>query len=123
MRRWSTCSAKRSAAAAALRAPFCIGMADQFGGLLRSSFPDVAVVSKAGQACFGSLDEWLHTEIRGSTLAEHVGYIPFESEAANLFFQLVSSRYQRASLIVTSNIGGAKCSATTSSPPNHCSID
>ncbi len=30
-------------------------------------------------------------------------YIPFESEAANLFFQLVSSRYERASLIVTSN--------------------
>ena len=28
---------------------------------------------------------------------------PFESEAANLFFQLVSSRYERASLIVTSN--------------------
>jgi hypothetical protein len=31
------------------------------------------------------------------------GYIPFEPEAANLFFQLVSSRYERASLIVTSN--------------------
>jgi DNA replication protein DnaC len=29
--------------------------------------------------------------------------VPFESEAANLFFQLVSSRYERASLIVTSN--------------------
>ncbi|WP_372448984.1 ATP-binding protein [Qaidamihabitans albus] len=28
---------------------------------------------------------------------------PFEAEAANLFFQLVSSRYERASLIVTSN--------------------
>jgi DNA replication protein DnaC len=28
---------------------------------------------------------------------------PFEPEAANLFFQLVSSRYERASLIVTSN--------------------
>lgn len=31
------------------------------------------------------------------------GYIPFEPEAANLFFQLVSSRYERASVIVTSN--------------------
>jgi DNA replication protein DnaC len=30
-------------------------------------------------------------------------HIPFEAEAANLFFQLVSSRYERASLIVTSN--------------------
>ncbi len=32
-----------------------------------------------------------------------VGCVPFEPEAANLFFQLVSSRYERASLIVTSN--------------------
>ena len=32
-----------------------------------------------------------------------VGYIPFEPEAANLFFQLVSARYERANLIVTSN--------------------
>jgi DNA replication protein DnaC len=34
---------------------------------------------------------------------DEVGYIPFEAEAANLFFQLVSSRYERASMIVTSN--------------------
>jgi cation/acetate symporter len=33
---------------------------------------------------------------------DEVGYIPFEPEAANLFFQLVSSRYERASLIVRS---------------------
>jgi len=36
-------------------------------------------------------------------IVDEVGYIPFEPEAANLFFQLVSSRYERASLIVTSN--------------------
>jgi DNA replication protein DnaC len=36
-------------------------------------------------------------------VVDEVGYIPFETEAANLFFQLVSSRYERASLIVTSN--------------------
>ena len=36
-------------------------------------------------------------------LIDEVGYIPFEAEAANLFFQLVSSRYERASVIVTSN--------------------
>jgi DNA replication protein DnaC len=34
---------------------------------------------------------------------DEVGYIPFEPEAANLFFQLVSARYEHASLIVTSN--------------------
>jgi DNA replication protein DnaC len=36
-------------------------------------------------------------------VVDEVGYIPFEPEAANLFFQLVSSRYEPASLIVTSN--------------------
>jgi DNA replication protein DnaC len=36
-------------------------------------------------------------------IIDEVGYIPFEAEAANLFFQLVSSRYEQASLIVTSN--------------------
>jgi DNA replication protein DnaC len=36
-------------------------------------------------------------------VVDEVGYIPFEPEAANLFFQLVSSRYERASLIVISN--------------------
>ena len=38
-----------------------------------------------------------------SLVVDEVGYIPFEAEAANLFFQLVSSRYERASVIVTSN--------------------
>src|SRR6266581_5715411 len=36
-------------------------------------------------------------------VVDEVGYIPFEAEAANLFFQLVSARYERAALIVTSN--------------------
>lgn len=36
-------------------------------------------------------------------IIDEVGYIPFQGEAANLFFQLVSSRYERASLIVSSN--------------------
>ena len=32
-----------------------------------------------------------------------VGYIPFDPEAASLMFSLVSNRYERASMIVTSN--------------------
>jgi DNA replication protein DnaC len=36
-------------------------------------------------------------------VVDEVGYIPFAAEAANLFFQLVSNRYERASVIVTSN--------------------
>ena len=36
-------------------------------------------------------------------VVDEVGYIPFDPEAANLMFSLVSNRYERASLIVTSN--------------------
>ena len=48
--------------------------------------------------------------------------MPFEADAANLFFQLVSARYERASVITSSNkafgqIAGVKPSATTPSPP------
>ena len=41
-------------------------------------------------------------------IVDEVGYIPFEQEAANLFFQLVSSRYEHASLILTSNLPFAR---------------
>jgi DNA replication protein DnaC len=36
-------------------------------------------------------------------VVDEVGYIPFDPEAANLMFSLVSARYERASVIVTSN--------------------
>jgi DNA replication protein DnaC len=41
-------------------------------------------------------------------VVDEVGYIPFEQDAANLFFQLVSSRYEHASLILTSNLPFAR---------------
>jgi len=41
-------------------------------------------------------------------IVDEVGYIPFEPEAANLFFQLVSSRYEHASIILTSNLPFAR---------------
>jgi DNA replication protein DnaC len=36
-------------------------------------------------------------------IVDEVGYIPFDPQAANLMFMLVSRRYERASLVVTSN--------------------
>src|SRR5580693_4634516 len=50
----------------------------------------------------------LETELRRLSfipliVVDEVGYIPFDPEAANLMFALVSSRYKRASMIVTSN--------------------
>ncbi|MCA0252655.1 MAG: IS21-like element helper ATPase IstB [Actinobacteria bacterium] len=40
----------------------------------------------------------------GLLIVDEVGYLPFDQDAANLFFQLVSSRYEHASLILTSNL-------------------
>jgi DNA replication protein DnaC len=50
----------------------------------------------------------LHEELRRLgriplIIIDEVGYVPFEAEAANLFFQLVSARYERASVIMSSN--------------------
>jgi DNA replication protein DnaC len=36
-------------------------------------------------------------------VVDELGYLPFEKQAANLFFQLVTRRYERGSMLVTSN--------------------
>jgi DNA replication protein DnaC len=36
-------------------------------------------------------------------IVDELGYLPFEANAAHLFFQLVSRRYERGSILVTSN--------------------
>lgn len=52
----------------------------------------------------GRLDDELERLRRVPLLiVDEVGYIPFDPEAAALFFALISSRYERASLIVSSN--------------------
>ncbi|RDH77960.1 methyltransferase domain-containing protein [Mycolicibacterium moriokaense] len=59
-------------AAEALRAPFCIGTADELEDLLTASFGDAVVHRRAGRARFASLDAWLHTDIRGWTLSDAI---------------------------------------------------
>jgi DNA replication protein DnaC len=48
-------------------------------------------------------DELRRLERYPLLVCDEVGYIPFDPQAANLMFMLVSRRYERASLIVTSN--------------------
>jgi DNA replication protein DnaC len=36
-------------------------------------------------------------------IVDEVGYLPFDTDTARLFFQLIAHRYERASLIVTSD--------------------
>jgi DNA replication protein DnaC len=37
-------------------------------------------------------------------IVDEVGYIPFDHDAATLFFQLVAKRYEQGSMIITSNL-------------------
>ena len=36
-------------------------------------------------------------------MIDELGYLPFEKQTANLFFQLVTRRYERGSMLITSN--------------------
>ncbi|MBR8661832.1 DNA replication protein DnaC [Brevibacillus aydinogluensis] len=50
------------------------------------------------------LDKRLRIYIRPKLLIiDEIGYLPFDSLAANLFFQVVSARYERGSILLTSN--------------------
>lgn len=59
-------------------------------------------LKKASQA--GRLDEKLLQYIKPRLLiVDEIGYLPLERETAYLFYELVSRRYERNSLILTSN--------------------
>ena len=52
----------------------------------------------------GRLDErLLHFSKPKLLIVDELGYLPFEPNAAHLFFQLVSRRYERGSMLITSN--------------------
>ena len=80
----------------------------------------VQAARRGYRVAFASATEWVtrladaqHTGRLGEELerlgriplliVDEVGYIPFDPDAASLFFQLVSSRYEQSSLIVSSN--------------------
>jgi len=50
------------------------------------------------------LDKRMRVYLRPRLLiVDEVGYLPLDPLAANLFFQLVSARYEKGSMILTSN--------------------
>jgi len=70
--------------------------------LFKTATEWVALLAEAQR--LGRLDDELDRLQRIPLLVvDEVGYIPFDRQAANLMFMLVSRRYERASLIVTSN--------------------
>src|SRR5207245_7211757 len=54
----------------------------------------------------GRMKEAMHRVIAAPKLLiiDEIGYLPFGREQANLFFQVVARRYERGSLILTSNL-------------------
>ncbi len=62
------------------------------------------VASLAKAHADGRLEERLGFFAKPKLLiVDELGYLPFETNAAQLFFQLVSRRYERGSLLITSN--------------------
>jgi len=62
----------------------------------------IAALAK-GQAD-GKLTEQLSFYAKPKLLVvDELGYLPFEKQTANLFFQLVTRRYERGSMLITSN--------------------
>ena len=62
------------------------------------------VASLAKGHAQGHLEEQLITYIKPKLLIiDELGYLPLEPDAAHLFFQLVSRRYERGAILITSN--------------------
>ena len=45
-------------------------------------------------------------------MIDEVGYLPFDTASASLFFQLVASRYETGSIILTSNLSFSRWGET-----------
>ena len=73
---------------------------------LRVAFPTAAaLITTLGKALYENrLDERLKILTQPKLLIiDEIGYIPIDRQGANLFFQLVSRRYERGSILLTSN--------------------
>ena len=77
--------------------------------LLDGQHPLLLVVGVAGQVEGEHQSGQLEAELKKIRrykliIIDEVGYIPFDHDAANLFFQLIASRYEQGSVMVTSNL-------------------
>ncbi|MFN7095160.1 MAG: ATP-binding protein, partial [Burkholderiales bacterium] len=54
----------------------------------------------------GKLDEFIRRNVMSPKLLiiDEIGYLPFGREEANHFFQVIAKRYEKGSIIVTSNL-------------------
>ena len=73
-----------------------------YSTLFTSAIALVTALTKAHHS--GRLEERLiHFTKPKLLIVDELGYLPLEANAAHLFFQLVSRRYERGSMLITSN--------------------
>ncbi len=65
-------------AADAIRAPYVLGDPGELGALFGAALDEVEVTMVDGLARFDSIDDWVHTDIRGWTLAEAINDTQYE---------------------------------------------
>ena len=70
-----------------------------------TSAADLVIALEAAQRQ-GRMNDVMHRTVAMAKLLiiDEIGYLPFGREQANLFFQVVARRYERGSLILTSNL-------------------
>jgi DNA replication protein DnaC len=81
-------------------------MATQRGWKVRfTTAADLVMLLETAQRQ-GRLKEVLHRAVNTYRLLiiDEIGYLPMGREQANLFFQVVSKRYERGAMILTSNL-------------------
>jgi DNA replication protein DnaC len=81
-------------------------MATQRGWKVRfTTAADLVLLLETAQRQ-GRLKEVLHRAVNTYRLLiiDEIGYLPMGREQANLFFQVVSKRYERGAMILTSNL-------------------
>ncbi len=66
-------------AADALRAPFVLGDPEEIHGLMATAFSNPVVTRHDGTARFESIEAWVHTDVRGWTLADQVDEDDYEA--------------------------------------------
>ena len=70
-----------------------------------TSAADLVIAMEAAQRQ-GRMKEALHRTVAAPKLLiiDEIGYLPFGREQSNLFFQVVAKRYEKGSIVLTSNL-------------------
>jgi hypothetical protein len=100
-----------SEAADAIRAPFKMGDQEMLRGLATTALAEPTVTRHRGVARFETVQAWVHTEIRGWTLADSIddhGFATLLDAAQEQLFDLVADggvAFDVSALVVSGTTG------------------